>query len=154
MLRRCHCVASWSTCNRSLAIEHVRFADRLRVEISADPATLEAAVPQLLLQPIVENAIRHGIGRSSSAGRILIRTSRRGGMVEVRVQDDGPGLSGDGPPEHQGIGLANTRARLQQLYGKDAGVSIENSDGGGAVVTLRFPFRDSPAAVVTAYASH
>ncbi len=137
-----------------LAIEHVRFADRLRVEISVDPATLEASVPQLLLQPIVENAVRHGIGRSSSAGRILIRTARSGGMVEVHVQDDGPGLPLGKSPEHQGIGLANTRARLRQLYGEGAGLSIENSDGGGAVVTLRFPFRDSPTAVVTTYAAH
>src|SRR5215469_10147620 len=113
-----------------LAIEHVRFADRLQVEISADPVTLEASVPQLLLQPIVENAIRHGIGRSSSAGRIFIRATRRDGMVEVRVQDDGPGLSRDSSPDHQGIGLSNTRARLQQLYGKDAGLSIENGNGG------------------------
>jgi signal transduction histidine kinase len=137
-----------------LAIEHVRFADRLRVEVSADPVTLEASVPQLLLQPIVENAIRHGIGRSSSAGRILIRTARSDGMVEVRVQDDGPGLSRDISPEHQGIGLANTRARLQQLYGKDGRLTIENSNGGGALVTLRFPFRDSPTTVVTTYATH
>jgi two-component system, LytTR family, sensor kinase len=140
-----------------LAIEHVRFADRLHVEVAADPLTLGASVPQLLLQPIVENAIRHGIGRSSSAGRILIRTSRSNDMVEVRVQDDGPGLSHDSPPQHQGIGLANTRARLQQLYGKHAGLSIENSPDGGAVVTLRFPFRDCcdnrDNAIVT-YASH
>jgi two-component system LytT family sensor kinase len=137
-----------------LAIEHVRFADRLRVEIAADPATLEASVPQLLLQPIVENAIRHGIGRSSSAGRILVSVAKSEGIVEVRVQDDGPGLSRECSSEHQGIGLANTRARLQQLYGEDAQLTIENADGGGAVVTLRFPFRDSHTQLTRTYASH
>jgi len=125
-----------------LSIEHVRFADRLRIEISADPATEEASVPQLILQPIVENAIRHGIGRSSSAGRILISTSKINGTVELRVQDDGPGLSASYPRADQGIGLANTRARLQQLYGEDGILEIENCDGGGAIVTIKFPFRE------------
>jgi two-component system, LytTR family, sensor kinase len=137
-----------------LAIEQVRFADRLRIEILADPATQEASVPQLLLQPIVENAIRHGIGRSSSAGRIVIRASKINDMVEVRVQDDGPGLSAGYPTEDQGIGLANTRARLQQLYGQDARVEIENCQGGGAVVTMNFPFRDANPEIIGTYASH
>ncbi len=137
-----------------LAIEHVRFADRLRVEIAADPATQDALVPQLVMQPIVENAIRHGIGRSSSAGRILISTARIEDMVEVRVQDDGPGLSAGYSSEHQGIGLTNTRARLQQLYGDDARLEIENGNGGGAVVTMRFPFRDSHPQVMRTYAAH
>lgn len=132
-----------------LSIERVRFADRLRVEISADPATQQASVPHLILQPIVENAIRHGIGKSSSAGRILISTARIEGSVEIRVQDDGPGFSRGHCAEHEGIGLANTRARLQQLYGEDAGMEIGNGHGGGATVTLRFPFRDSHPEVVT-----
>jgi len=126
-----------------LAIEQVRFADRLRVEVSADPAVQEASVPQLILQPIVENAIRHGIGRSSSAGRVLISASKIDGKVELRVQDDGPGLSpGDGSNDH-GIGLANTRARLQQLYGQDAGLEIKNCDLGGVIVTMSIPFHHS-----------
>jgi two-component system, LytTR family, sensor kinase len=124
-----------------LSIEQVRFADRLRVEIAADPATREASVPQLILQPLVENAIRHGIGRSSSAGRILIRATTIDGRVEVRVQDDGPGLSAGSSWEDQGIGLANTRARLRQLYGEDASLEIGNGDERGAIVTMKFPFR-------------
>jgi two-component system, LytTR family, sensor kinase len=123
-----------------LSIEQVRFADRLQVEIAADPAAQEAAVPQLILQPLVENAVRHGIGRSSSAGRVFIQASRIDGVVEVRVEDDGPGLSANSPPEDKGIGLANTRARLRQLYGEDASLEIENGDDRGAVVTMRFPF--------------
>ena len=124
-----------------LSIEQVRFADRLRVEIAADPAAREASVPQLILQPLVENAIRHGIGRSSSAGRILIRATTIDGRVEVRVQDDGPGLSAGSSWEDEGIGLANTRARLRQLYGEDATLEIGNGDDQGAIVTMKFPFR-------------
>jgi two-component system LytT family sensor kinase len=123
-----------------LAIEQVRFPDRLRVEVLADPATQEASVPQLILQPIVENAIRHGIGRRSSAGRILIRASKTNGTVELRVQDDGPGLSRSDSSKDQGVGLANTRARLQQLYGDDARLEIEDCDRGGVIVTMNIPF--------------
>lgn len=123
-----------------LSIEQVRFADRLRVEISVDPATQDASVPQMILQPIVENAIRHGLGRSSSAGRILIVTSKIKDTVEVRVQDDGPGFSNNFSSEDQGIGLANTRARLRQLYGERANLEIENGEDGGAVVNIKFPF--------------
>jgi sensor histidine kinase YesM len=131
-----------------LAIEQVRFPDRLRVEISADPASQDAAVPQLSLQPIVENAIRHGIGRSSSAGRIRISASQLNGTLELRVQDDGPGFSSsDASPDH-GIGLANTRARLKQLYGPDASLKIENSDPGGATVTMSIPFHHPHAEIV------
>jgi len=131
-----------------LSIEQVRFADRLRVEVSIDPATQDASVPQLILQPIVENAIRHGVERSSSAGRILISAAKINGAVEVRVQDDGPGLSTTYSCENQGIGLANTRERLRQLYGEDARLEIENFSGGGAVVTMKFPFHDSHRAIV------
>jgi len=124
-----------------LSIEQVRFADRLRVEIEADPATQEASVPQLILQPLVENAIRHGIGRSSSAGRILVRASTIDGKVELRVQDDGPGLQASASYESRGIGLANTRARLRQLYGEYASLDVDNGDERGVVVTMTFPFR-------------
>jgi two-component system, LytTR family, sensor kinase len=126
-----------------LAIEQVRFPDRLRVEISADPATQEASVPQLILQPIVENAIRHGIGRSSSAGRILIRASKNNGTMELRVEDDGPGLLSSDSSKDQGVGLANTRARLQQLYGDDARLEIEDCGRGGVIVTMSIPFHCS-----------
>ena len=124
-----------------LSIEQVRFADRLKVEIQADPITQEASVPQLILQPLVENAVRHGIGRSSSAGAILIRATVNNANVEIRVQDDGPGFPAGLSSKREGIGLANTRARLRQLYGEEASVSIEDGEVRGAVVTMRFPFR-------------
>jgi two-component system, LytTR family, sensor kinase len=136
-----------------LAIEQVRFPDRLVVEISADPATQEASVPQMILQPIVENAIRHGIGRSSSAGRIMISVAKINGTVELRVQDDGPGLLPTDSPEDQGVGLANTRARLQQLYGHEGKLEIDNCDRGGAIVTMSIPFHRLPEEIERTYAS-
>lgn len=129
-----------------LSIEQVRFQDRLRVEIAADPALIEAAVPQMALQPIVENAIRHGVGRSSSAGRIKISATRASDTLELRVQDDGPGFLAQEPRfrddsiANKGIGLSNTRARLQQLYGDHAHLLTENDPGGGAIVTLVLPY--------------
>lgn len=124
-----------------LAIEQVRFADRLRVEISTDAASPDARVPQLILQPIVENAIRHGIERSSTAGRILITAAKVGETLRLRVQDDGPGLLPGDTGAGRGIGLANTRARLLQLHGEDAKLEIEGCDQRGVAVTMRIPFR-------------
>ncbi|HLK62711.1 MAG TPA: histidine kinase [Bryobacteraceae bacterium] len=123
-----------------LSIEQVRFQDRLRIEISAEPAILEAAVPHMGLQPIVENAIRHGIGRSSSAGRIRIEAVRDHEALVLTVRDDGPGLPPSGVPTGHGIGLANTRARLQQLYGEAGQLAVENEEPRGTAVTMRLPF--------------
>jgi two-component system LytT family sensor kinase len=125
-----------------LSIEQVRFQDRLRVEIRADPSVLDAAVPSMGLQPIVENAIRHGIGGSSSAGRICISAYRSGKMVEIKVQDDGPGLAPD-TAQKGGIGLTNTRERLRQLYGDVALLTVENNHPRGAVATMTLPYRPS-----------
>jgi sensor histidine kinase YesM len=133
-----------------LSIEEVRFQDRLRVEISTGPGTLDALVPHLGLQPLVENAIRHGIGRRSAAGRLEIRAARVDETLEVQVRDDGPGLPPAGSPssEVQGIGLANTRARLRQLYGDAAALTLENGPEGGAVATLTVPYRAEPGPAV------
>lgn len=122
-----------------LSIEQVRFADRLQAEISADQSILDAAVPQMGLQPIVENAIRHGIGRSSAAGRIQIQASRHDDRLEIKIKDDGPGLTHKNAGGN-GIGLSNTRARLQQLYGDQASLTVENGDRGGVVVTMVLPY--------------
>jgi two-component system, LytTR family, sensor kinase len=127
-----------------LSIEQVRFQDRLRAEISADPAILGAAVPQMGLQPIVENAIRHGLGRSSAAGRIQISAARVNETLVLKVQDDGPGLAPANSSSGPGIGLANTRARLQQLYGDAARLTVEDGEPDGAVVTMVLPYHDAP----------
>ena len=127
-----------------LAVEGVRFADRLRVDYRIAPEALDGAVPHLCLQPIVENAIRHGIEAASTAGAITISAERTGDVLALTVEDDGPGfaavLAGQGQP--LGIGLANTRLRLTELYGARASLSTENAPDGGAVVTIRLPFRE------------
>lgn len=132
-----------------LSIEEVRFQDRLRVEISTEPATLDAAVPHLSLQPIVENAVRHGIGRRSVAGRIEISAAQVNGGLQIQVRDDGPGLPPGGVDATRGIGLANTRARLQQLYGDAAQLTVENGVNSGAVATLVLPYRVEPGTATT-----
>jgi sensor histidine kinase YesM len=124
-----------------LAIEEVRFQDRLRIDIAVDPELLDAPVPHMILQPIVENAIRHGIGRSSSAGLIRISACRAGDSLEMTVEDDGPGLESANGGQSRGIGLANTRSRLEQLYGDAASLSLGNGETRGVKVAIVIPFR-------------
>lgn len=123
-----------------LEIEQTRFADRLTVVQRIDPATLDALVPSLFLQPLVENAIRHGIAATPGAGRVEIQTRRDGARLELVVRDNGPGLPQD---FKEGVGLANTRERLGQLYGADLDYDLRNE--GGLAVTIRIPFRNSPS---------
>jgi hypothetical protein len=127
-----------------LSIEQVRFQDRLRVEIDVDPEILDAAVPSMGLQPIVENAIRHGIGRSSSAGSIRIGASLENGKLAIRIRDDGPGLDPANGAPARGIGISNTRARLARLYGDRAQLLVENGENGGVVATMILPHRVEP----------
>jgi two-component system, LytTR family, sensor kinase len=127
-----------------LSIEQLRFSDRLRVDFDVDADLLDAAVPHMGLQPIVENAIRHGIGMRATPGVIGIRAARVGDALHVTVRDDGPGFRADGSPAAEkagmGLGLANTRARLKQLYGTAAELRTETGTAGGAQVTLVVPF--------------
>src|SRR5690606_23859242 len=113
-----------------LEIEQTRFADRLNVRLEVEPEVLGARVPSLLLQPLVENAVRHGVSRRIGAGRIEIRAWREGDRLRVEVRDDGAGV-GEAPV--LGIGLGNVRARLRQLYGEPFAFSLEDAPGGGAV---------------------
>jgi signal transduction histidine kinase len=131
-----------------LAVERVRFADRLRVDMRIAPDALDAAVPHLCLQPIVENAIRHGIEASASAGELVIGARRAGGRLELTVEDDGPGFRSFRQPV--GIGLANTRLRLAELYGDRASLTLANALDGGAIVTLTLPFRECEEPAVAA----
>jgi len=126
-----------------LSIQQVRFQDRLKIDISADPETLDAAFPQMALQPIVENAIRHGIGGRARAGNIKISASHVDDDLVIAVEDDGPGFSSHGN-SRAGIGLPNTRARLHQLYGDDGQLVTANRENGGAKVTLVIPYRPAP----------
>ncbi|HVG24039.1 MAG TPA: histidine kinase [Thermoanaerobaculia bacterium] len=118
-----------------LAIMKIRFQDRLVVRKNIDAAVTGASVPQLVLQPIVENAIRHGISRRPGAGLIEIAATRLGPSLEITVRDDGDGLAG----ETEGIGLTNTRRRLRELYGDAQALELTPAAEGGLRVTLRVP---------------
>jgi LytS/YehU family sensor histidine kinase len=125
-----------------LDIEHTRFQDRLIIEMEVEPQTLDVMVPNLILQPIVENAIRHGITRQTISGRITIRAFKRKDRMIMQVEDNGPGLKTSGDSNEissGGIGLNNTRARLKQFYGDDYGLEIANSSARGVIVTLDIP---------------
>jgi two-component system LytT family sensor kinase len=128
-----------------LSIEQLRFSDRLRVDVSADPDILDAAVPHMGLQPIVENAVRHGIGRRAAASSIDIQAARVSDTLRITVRDDGPGFPSASASGGRGIGLANTRARLKQLYGDAAMLQIASGDCGGAIVTMILPYRIHPS---------
>lgn len=123
---------------RYLAIEQVRFSDRLELRWSIDPAIRDALVPEFILQPLVENAVRHGIAKRAESGLIEVSAARANGDLILRVQDNGPGYY---PTSDTGVGLANTRARLETLFGEAAGLEARNADEGGAIVTVRFPLR-------------
>ncbi|PTL81578.1 sensor histidine kinase [Vitiosangium sp. GDMCC 1.1324] len=126
---------------RYLDIEQTRFQDRLQVVRAIDPATLGALVPSLILQPLVENAIKHGVATRSGAGRVELRASREGARLVLEVLDDGPGLA-PGWDRHDGrIGVANVRARLHQLYGDHHAFTLENRAGGGVRARLELPFQ-------------
>jgi two-component system, LytTR family, sensor kinase len=131
-----------------LAIEQTRFRDRLSVSIDVAPEALDARIPHLLLQPLVENAIRHGIAPRARSGRIDIRVSQGNAQLRIEVRDSGDGV----PPDrlfalNDGVGLSNTRARLTHLYGNEHHLSFANLDGGGFQVSIAIPFRVGPLAV-------
>jgi hypothetical protein len=125
-----------------LAIEQVRFADRLRIEIKVEPSALDSLVPCFLLQPIVENAIRHGIANCENDGLIEASARREGASLHLRVHDSGPGLSGASQNGH-GIGLKNTRERLEHFYRNEYAMQARPLDTGGFEVAIRIPYERS-----------
>lgn len=127
-----------------LDIQKVRFSDRLKVRMEIAPDALDALVPNLLLQPLVENAIRHGISPDDSAGRIVVSAYRSDDTLHLSVCDDGPGLqSGWRDGQAEGIGLANTRERLERLYGTGQRFELRNGASGGVTASIAIPFRES-----------
>jgi two-component system LytT family sensor kinase len=124
-----------------LEIEQTRFRDRLKVSTSVDADTLDARVPNLLLQPIVENAIKHGTGPQQAPGFIHISATRLDGNLRLEVRDNGRGLPNGNNNVRVGVGLGNTRARLEQLYGGKQHFELRNGESGGAVATIVLPFR-------------
>jgi GAF domain-containing protein len=130
-----------------LAVEQLRYPDRLRTRIRVNRNVLDAQVPNLLLQPLVENAVRHGVARRRDAGLVEIAGFRRGRTLTLEVRDDGPGLPDDwSPDERLGVGLGNTRERLQRLYGARHRFELRNCSRGGARAIVRIPFHTAPAA--------
>jgi two-component sensor histidine kinase len=125
-----------------LDIQMVRFPDRLTVRVEVAAETLDALVPNMILQPLVENAIRHGVSANESAGVIVINSYCAGDMLHVTVSDDGPGLqSGWRMGEGAGIGLVNTVERLKRLYGPGHRFELRNDDAGGVTASVVIPFR-------------
>ncbi len=121
-----------------LEIEKTRFGDRLQVHTEVDLDTLDAAVPNLVLQPLVENALRHGIGPKIGGGRVEITARREGDNLRLEVRDNGVGLTSEA--FNTGVGLTNTRSRLEHLYGDRYRFECHTPPGGGLLVTVVIPF--------------
>lgn len=121
-----------------LELQGMRFGRRLTVVRDVDPAALEARVPVLLLQPLVENALTHGIGPRPGPGRLELSAQREGGTLVLRVRDDGVGLRPQGLQERTGVGT--TRARLAEMFGTGQSFTLRSAAGGGAVAEIRIPF--------------
>jgi two-component system LytT family sensor kinase len=123
-------------------IQRSRFQDRLHVHFAVERGLETALVPPLILQPIVENAIRHAVALRESGGEIAIRVAECDGALRLTVEDDGPGFTTQSADDGQpGIGLANTRARISQLYGSAARLETTDAAGGGGVVDVWLPVR-------------
>ncbi len=124
---------------RYLDIERVRFRDRLTIEIDVAAGLLDARVPYLILQPLVENAIRHGIAERAGPGRITVRAQAEGQTLRLEVEDNGVGGGAASPSP--GVGLSNIRARLEYLYGAEGRLSVDDGEKEGLRVALQLPLR-------------
>jgi two-component system, LytTR family, sensor kinase len=129
-----------------LAIEQVRFSDRLVASVEVDAAVANAAVPEFVLQPLVENALRHGLARSVGAMSLRIGGHREGDTLVLTVADDGPGLVAQPQSAEGGIGLRNTRQRLDTMYGGAASLALGETPGGGVTATVCIPYHEPEAA--------
>jgi len=135
--------------DRYCEIQSIRFGDRLQIVREIESEALAADVPALILQPLVENAMTHGIGTRPGPGWVAIRAHREPHWLRLEVEDSGPGFrDGNGDSDvaaKRGLGLANTRARLEQLYGTRGSFECRNGSQGGALVILRVPWATHPA---------
>jgi len=131
--------------SRYLDIQKARFGDRLQVRMTIDERAREAVVPVLLLQPLVENAIRHGLAERLASGRIDIDVARAGPRLHISVTDDGPGAARGVAVRKERLGLGNTRARLEALYGSEQRLDLIDAPDRGARVSLEIPYREAAA---------
>lgn len=127
-----------------LAIQKVRFGDRLTVRYALEPGAMRGLVPTLVMQPLVENALEHGLAPHARLGVIEISAAREGDALTIRVRDNGDGLAETSPRAKSGVGLANTRGRLRQLYGDRSRLTLSNVAGGGLEALLEMPWREAP----------
>ena len=127
--------------NCYLEIEKVRFAERLNVTLHLSPETLDASVPHLLLQPLVDNAVKHGIAKLPDGGEIRIATKSQANQLQIEISDNGPGLLDKGALPSSRLGLRITRERLESLYGGDHSLELLTLPGGGTMARVCIPFR-------------
>jgi two-component sensor histidine kinase len=127
-----------------LDIQKVRFAERLQLSVDIPKELLPAQVPSLILQPMVENAVKHGIAKRVQGGAIRISACRSNGMLTLSVYNDGPALPADWEKTHSGIGIANVRTRLRSLYGESFELSLRNQSPGGVEASVSVPFVSTP----------
>ncbi|MGA2549772.1 MAG: histidine kinase [Burkholderiaceae bacterium] len=128
---------------RYLDIQKVRFGDRLKVTVDIPAELLQAEVPYLLLQPLVENAIKHGVAKRVAGGSIQVSGERRERNLHIGVRNDGPQLPADGQSARVGIGIGNLRTRLQILHGSKSDLQLRNAMPEGVEVTVVFPFKEA-----------
>ncbi|HEX6927018.1 MAG TPA: histidine kinase [Longimicrobiaceae bacterium] len=127
---------------RYLEIMEIRFQGTLEVEISPEPEVLDALVPNLILQPLVENAVKHGVAAKVGPSRIEVGARREGDKLVLTVRDDGPGVPEEVKPG-SGLGLRNVQARLAELYGDDWSLTFHSAEGGGLIAEVKLPFHTS-----------
>jgi LytS/YehU family sensor histidine kinase len=125
-----------------LDIQKMRFGDRLQVSVVVPSELFPAQLPSLILQPMVENAVKHGIAKRAHGGMIRIAASRSNGMLQVTVYNDGPSLPADWAQTHPGIGISNVRTRLEGLYREGFELSIRNEGSSGVQISVSVPFKE------------
>jgi two-component system LytT family sensor kinase len=131
--------------NKYLEIQKVRFAERLQLSVDVPRELYSAQVPNLILQPMVENAVKHGIAKRAQGGTIRIAASRCDGILTLSVYNDGPGLPAESEITRSGIGISNVRTRLRTLYGDAFELNMRNQDTRGVVVSVSLPFVVAPS---------
>ena len=135
-----------SLLERYLEIERLRFGDRLTVQFNLPPDTFDARIPTLLLQPFVENSIKHGLAMRAQPGIIEVTARREGDTLTIEIKDNGAGVQMESSTAGNGVGLANARSRLEQLYGERQSLELTNRPEGGAILRVKLPFQTEDSA--------